>query len=149
VIGRFRGRHRFLSNFFPCIVAYGGIAYPSVEHAYQAAKTLDDDLRRSIASLSTAGEAKAFGSKLRLRPDWEEVKVQVMRELLLQKFEDPQLMGWLLDTGEEELVEGNTWGDTFWGVCGGAGLNHLGRLLMEVRALLRARVQSIGAIVQS
>jgi hypothetical protein len=59
--------------------------------------------------------------------------------LLMQKFtRHPQLARELVGTGDAELVEGNTWGDEFWGVCNGRGSNQLGRLLMEVRALLRS-----------
>ena len=69
-----------------------------------------------------------------LRPDWEEVKVQVMRELLYAKFSEEPLRGMLKATGDQHLEEGNNWGDTFWGVCRGRGENWLGKLLMEVRA---------------
>lgn len=73
-----------------------------------------------------------------MRSDWEEVKLGVMEGLLREKFSDPELRRKLLATGERELVEGNDWGDSFWGVCAGRGKNHLGRLLMKLREELRA-----------
>jgi predicted NAD-dependent protein-ADP-ribosyltransferase YbiA (DUF1768 family) len=88
--------------------------------------------RQLIARLNTPGQAKRAGNNLVLRPDWEEVKIPIMRELLKQKFSNRALMYKLRQT-KGELIEGNNWGDTFWGVCKGQGENHLGRLLMEIR----------------
>ena len=133
MIDAFIKTNRFLSNFYPCKVTYEGITYPTTEHAFQAAKTLDQSLRKTIANLPQPSEAKKEGRNLQLRPDWEKIKVQVMRELLLLKFSDPELKKKLLATGKEELIEGNWWGDTFWGVCKGTGQNMLGKLLMEIR----------------
>ena len=77
---------------------------------------------------------KRFGKTIKLRLDWEEVKVQIMLGLLRQKFKKGSSLGnRLLATGNQKLIEGNTWGDTFWGVCQGKGLNVLGKLLMQVR----------------
>lgn len=137
LITSFSGEHRFLSNFYPSIIPFEGITFATVEHAYQAAKTLDFDARLRIAALATPGEAKKAGRELVLRPGWEAVKVDVMRRLLKRKFRHPELARLLLATGDEPLVEGNHWNDTFWGVCNGVGANHLGRLLMEVRRKLR------------
>lgn len=131
-INSFAGEYRFLSNFYPASVMFEGIIYPSVEHAYQAAKTLDLSQRDQIWSM-TAAKAKRFGRKVTLRPDWDEVKIDIMKELLVDKFQHPHLRDWLRATGTEELTEGNWWGDTFWGVCQGKGENMLGKLLMEVR----------------
>lgn len=128
-----------LSNFYSCSVVMDGSQYPSVEHAYQAAKTLNLESRVPLqaASLSSAG-AKKVGAKLALRADWESVKLQVMESLLRQKFRTDTAPGqFLLNTRDAPLVEGNTWGDTFWGVCKGVGHNHLGRILMEIREHLR------------
>jgi len=112
--------------------------YPSVEHAYQAAKTLDKDRQQYIRNLATPNLAKKAGRKLVLREDWEQVKVPIMRELLREKFsQEPEKLV-LLATGNEELVEGNWWGDQFWGQSPvGVGENWLGRLLMEIRTDLR------------
>ena len=138
----FEGDFRWLSNFFPAPVEVERISFPTVEHAYQAAKTADRTEREKIAALETPGRAKRAGAKLPLREGWEAMKVQVMEELILLKFrENPGLCDQLLATGDCYLEETNTWGDCFWGVCKGAGENHLGRILMRVRALLRAEGQ--------
>lgn len=136
-ITSFRGRYRFLSNFWVVSVIYEGIRYPSVEHAYQAAKTLSKVNRRSIAMAPTAGKAKRLGRSFPLRSDWDNIKLLVMRQLLEAKFKRHELRLQLLATGDAELIEGNTWGDRFWGVCDGWGENWLGRLLMTVREELR------------
>lgn len=137
-IKEFRGEFRFLSNFWDSLLWHDGIQYPTVEHAFQAAKTLDFHRRWEISKLETPGEAKRAGRQVVLRPDWEQVKTMVMLELVLQKFaRHDGLRRRLLATGDAILIEGNTWGDKFWGVCNGEGENHLGRILTEVRARLR------------
>lgn len=138
MIDSFRGRNRFLSNFYPCVLTWEGLVYPTVEHAYQASKTLDPVMRARIRDARTPGEAKHLGRLPVLREDWETVKVPIMKQLLDAKFSDRALAELLVATGEEELVEGNWWHDKFWGQCPvGFGENHLGRLLMEVRDVLR------------
>lgn len=136
-IDSFRGEYRFLSNFYACPIIYEGDLYPSLEHAFQAAKTLDSDERKVVRTQTTAGNAKRAGRRVTKRTEWDNVRVSVMRELLYQKFNNPQLRQRLLNTGDAELVEGNDWGDVFWGVCRGRGENRLGRLLMEVRTAAR------------
>lgn len=136
MINRFFGEYRFLSNFYHCPVKLDGIMYPTVEHAYQAAKCDNIEDRRRILSCITPGEAKLLGKKLVLRHDWDMVKISIMTNLLEQKFGKPLFKEWLLDTGDEELIEGNVWGDIFWGVCNGKGENHLGKLLMQIRTEL-------------
>jgi ribA/ribD-fused uncharacterized protein len=144
-IERFDGEYRFLSNFYRSRVMAGGLMFQSLEHAYQASKTFDLMKRREIAALSSPGEAKRAGKKLLLRSDWESVKLTVMEALLRQKFSFEPLRSRLLDTGSAELVEGNHWGDTFWGICRGTGENHLGRLLMMIRSELQSAKMSSGA----
>lgn len=129
----FSGEYRFLSNFYPAVVQLDGLEFPTVEHAYQAAKTLNLEARALIQSLASPARAKRAGQQVVLRENWEHDKVAVMHDLLTQKFADPDLAQQLLATGQRNLVEGNTWGDTFWGVCDGVGLNWLGKLLMTVR----------------
>ncbi|HDZ27840.1 MAG TPA: NADAR family protein [Candidatus Aminicenantes bacterium] len=137
-ITSFQGEYRWLSNFWPVKVELEGIIYPTVEHAYQASKTWDALEREGIRRCSTPGKAKRLGRSVSLSPDWMEVKLVVMKALVLYKFgNDRSLKAKLLATGETDLIEGNPWGDTFWGVCDGVGENHLGRILMEVRNLLR------------
>lgn len=133
VINSFSGEYEWLSNFYPSRVMGAGMSFPSVEHAYQAYKTFNDNERRRIATL-TAGQAKRAGNKLKLRSDWEEVKEELMYELVLQKFETySKLRRKLLDTKDAILIEGNNWGDRYWGVCNGVGQNKLGEILMRVR----------------
>ena len=136
-IRMFRDDYGFLSNFYPCSVVYEGIRYPSSEHAYQAAKTLKISDRNKIAKLWTATSAKRMGRRIELRKDWQEIRLQIMREIVLAKFQDNEfLKERLLATGQIYLEEGNWWKDTFWGVCQGKGSNHLGKILMEVRETL-------------
>ena len=137
-IESFHGEFRFLSNFWPAAVTYDGIKYPTVEHAFQAAKTLDFAQRWAISKLNAPGQAKRVGRRVSIRPDWEQVKNAVMLELTILKFVNHrELREKLLSTGTKELIEGNTWGDEYWGVCEGKGWNHLGRILMSVRHQLR------------
>ena len=143
MINKFDMKYAFLSNFYWNDVEYEGITYPTNEHMFQAMKTLDTDERRAIARCLTPGQAKRMGRKVALRPDWEDVKIAAMKECLYQKFADDQLADWLLETGNQDLVEGNYWHDQFWGVCycekcaNVEGKNMLGRLLMEIRDELR------------
>lgn len=140
MITKFTGQYKFLSNFFACEVEYEGIAYPSSEHAFQAAKTLDRNERIKIARASSPGMAKTLGRHVSLRRDWEETKDSIMEEILRIKFSNPELKDKLLRTGDSRLVEGNTWGDVYWGVCGNKGKNKLGKLLMKVRESLKCQV---------
>ena len=86
MIKEFQGEYVFLSNFFPCQIEMDGEVYPSVEHAFQAAKTLDLFARSIVCSCSTAGKAKRMGKTLVLREDWEQVKLEIMFRLVLEKF---------------------------------------------------------------
>jgi ribA/ribD-fused uncharacterized protein len=145
-ISRFSGPYRFLSNFYPAPIIWEGIRYPTNEHAFQAAKTLDPQARQDIALAPTAALAKSRGRHVLLRPGWDDtVRYAVMQQLLDIKFSDDLLRQQLLGTGSATLVEGNTWHDMHWGVCtcprhDGMGLNWLGRLLELTRAGLRQHV---------
>jgi len=137
-IDLFKDEYAFLSNFEPVVVFYDGLEFPSVEHAYQAAKTLDIEKRKLIQKASTAGKAKRMGNSLMLRPNWDNDRIGVMATLLLQKFERGSILAQkLLDTGGAILIEGNWWRDFYWGVCDGIGENHLGKLLMVIRDKLK------------
>jgi ribA/ribD-fused uncharacterized protein len=131
----FTGKFRFLSNFYTCKVVFDGIEYPSAEHAYVASKTSDIVQRYAIAEMEHPGEVKKLGRKLKIRSDWEKVKVPVMKAIVQAKFDqNPDLMALLKETRPNELVEGNTWGDRFWGESPlGNGRNELGKILMSVR----------------
>ena len=138
MIKEFQGKYRFLSNFFPSPVMWNNIEYPTVEHAYQAAKTLDVDKREIIRLQPTPGQAKRIGRVIPLREDWNEVKLKIMEYLVKQKFtRHENLKEQLLATGDEKLAEGNSWNDTYWGVCRGVGKNYLGIILMKVREELK------------
>ena len=137
-ITEFRGPYFFLSNFYETPVKYDGLTYPSSEAAFQAAKCLDPKARKIFQTM-TPKQAKQFGKRVSLRPDWEEVKLQVMADILKNKFENKELRAKLLATESANLVEGNYWHDTFWGVdlATGKGQNHLGELLMALRTNLK------------
>lgn len=143
-IASFSGAWSFLSNFYPVVVKLDGEEYPSVEHAYQAAKFLDPKIREKFRMPGLApGQAKNFAKHLQLkglvRPDWKQVNLGVMRDLLVQKFTYSILRRKLVATFGAELVEGNYWHDNFFGDClcdeclSIPGQNYLGRLLMEIR----------------
>lgn len=138
-IAGFTGGYRFLSNFYPATVEMGGVFYPTLEHAYQAAKTALPKEREAIRKAATPALAKRLGKSLTIRPNWEEKKLEFMLILLRRKFKNSstKLGDWLLATGDAYLEETNYWGDTFWGVCRGVGENHLGKILMQVREELR------------
>ena len=134
MISSFRDEYFFLSNFYPVEIKLDGIVYPNAETAFQAQKTLDVEERRKFSMLKNPVQAKRLGRKVKLRDDWEEVKLDIMTEIVSQKFlQHPHLIEMLLQTGDKELVEGNKWGDRFWGVCKGKGDNHLGKILMKIR----------------
>lgn len=134
MINRFTGCYRFLSNFYPALIRYQGWIWPSAEHAYQAMKTFDQDQRKEILHADTPSIAKRIGRHVTMRYNWDKVKLDIMRDIVRAKFEqNPDLMLDLLGTGDEELIEGNHWGDTFWGQCNGVGENWLGKILMEIR----------------
>lgn len=137
VIGRFDGNNVFLSNFY--FHARG----ETVEHRFQAAKTLDPAQQKVILAASGAAQAKVLGRNVDLRPDWEQVKDMIMLELLREKFSIPEMKEKLLATGNAILIEGNTWHDQYWGDCvcqnhqSIPGKNMLGQLLMRVRTELQ------------
>ena len=135
----FKGEYRFLSNFFGCDVRMDGLVYPSAEHAFQAHKTLRRLDRIGFTQGIGPALAKQMGRELKLRPRWEKIKLDIMREVVLHKFAfNQELAGRLADTDNMELWEGNNWGDTFWGVDDQTylGENWLGKILMETRAIL-------------
>lgn len=139
-VNRFRGDYAFLSNFYPAKLCYEGIAYYNAEAAYQAQKCADPAQKMQFAKLY-ADEAKRAARGVSLREDWDRVKLGIMEQIIQAKFEqNPRLAQLLLDTGDMQLVEGNTWHDLFWGVDlkTGVGENRLGRLLMGLRETFKA-----------
>ena len=137
MIDKFEGRYAFLSNFFEAPVKFHGLRFRNNEAAFQSMKTSD---REQFVNLR-ANEAKRLGRKVKLREDWESVKDNIMYEIVVEKFKQNQDLKFkLLDTGDAELVEGNWWNDTYWGVCEGVGENKLGKILMKVREELRNEI---------
>lgn len=156
VIDEFAGVYGFLSNFYPAEIYLDGVRYPTVEHAYQAAKMVPDNslmldgsmsiqdalaiqYRANILYAPTPGLAKRLGKVATLRPDWDEkTRISTMEGFLRQKFASITALSYrLVDTHPAELIEGNWWGDRFWGVYKGKGRNELGKLHMKIRAELR------------
>ena len=143
MIIEFEEKYAFLSNFYPSPFTHDGIEYPTVEHFFQAAKTLDIQERKAIAAAKTPGLAKRMGRSVQLRPDWEKVKAYYMELGLRRKIANKDLAEKLLATGDEELIEGNWWHDNIWGSCmcdkciNIPGRNMLGMLLMDLRKKLR------------
>ena len=142
MIRRFSGEYEFLSNFQFAPVRLDGNFYNHVENAFQAAKTLDPESRKQIRE-STPRKAKQLGQHVKLRPEWESIKVRVMLDLVTQKFTHyDHFYNRLMATDTQELIEGNTWHDNFWGICScgscppsksGPGKNRLGIILMSIR----------------
>ena len=144
MIESFTGRWRFLSNFYPSVIEFQGIKYPTVEHYYVAMKIKTDqqidgknitliDCREMISKMKDPAKVKQLGKVLKLRKDWDKIKLDTMLWGVREKFKDQDLRQLLINTGDYELVEGNNWGDKFWGVYAGVGENHLGKILMKVR----------------
>jgi ribA/ribD-fused uncharacterized protein len=130
-ITHFRDEHAFLSNMYPCTIKMGKYTFKCAEAAFQAAKCPE---RAHEFEALDGPAAKALGRKVNLRPDWANVRIKFMHRILKAKFtQNLDLMKKLIHTKNTYLVEGNTWKDTFWGICNGVGHNHLGRLLMAVR----------------
>lgn len=133
-ITEFKGKNFFLSNFYVVPVVYQGVRFESSEAAFQAAKC--PERMQEFCGL-TPSESKKLGRRAELRPNWDEVKYDVMYQVCKAKFsQNPELAKMLIETGDAELVEGNTWGDRIWGVCKGVGENNLGKILMRVRSEL-------------
>lgn len=153
MINSFVNKNEFLSNFYPSQINYEGITFPTVEHAFQAMKTLNLEQRIAIANASTPGVAKRMGRQVTLRADWENVKDEIMYQCLKLKFADKDLEEALLETFDEYLEEGNSWHDNYWGNCHCEkcknihGKNRLGTLLMKVRDEIRTAKEHTKVLV--
>lgn len=150
----FSGRWAFLSNFYPSEIEYQGIKYKWVESYYVAMKIKNDqyingryvtaaDCREWIAKLESPGLVKKIGKSLKIRSDWDSIKLSTMEWAVRQKFLNETLKEQLLLTGVDEIIESNTWHDTFWGKCicprcGGNGENYLGKILMKIREEIKS-----------
>lgn len=145
-ITAFTGEYHFLSNYCACPVTLDGLTYRSAEAAFQAAKC-NVPIDRAAFCTVPPNVAKAIGRKIKLRKGWEKERDGIMADVIHAKFsQNPALAQALIDTGDAELIEGNTWNDNYWGVCGCArcrsdgtkGLNKLGQILMAERKTLMA-----------
>ena len=135
-ITSFRGKYAFLSNFYAAEVTYDGLTYPTNEAAFQAAKCLNPEERIPFTETKNPVVVKRMGRQVKLRSDWNFVKLGIMEKIVRAKFEEhPDLAEQLVATGDLPIMEGNNWHDTFWGVdaATGRGENHLGEILMKVR----------------
>lgn len=133
----FFGDYRFLSNYHQVPILYDGIMYQSTEAAYQAAKCIDEKDKIEFKFYGP-GKAKREGQKVKMRPDWDQIKDQIMYDINLIKYTtDEDLKYKLLSTGERYLEETNYWQDDYWGVVNGWGENKLGNILMKIRADLK------------
>lgn len=134
MISSFSGDYRWLSNFSLHGFYIRGVWFKTNEHFYQAMKTIDNEEKQEIINCDSPNCAKKFGQKCSIREDWNSIKLDIMKIGIRNKFnQNPIIKQYLIDTGDEELIEGNYWGDKFWGVCNGEGKNWLGKLLMELR----------------
>lgn len=131
----FRGKYNFLSNFYPCHIKYDGIWYKTTEHAYQAAKFDDYHIIEAIKNTDTPNQAKRLAAKNsdKILDDWNKRKTAVMYTILEQKFKNNESLKKKLIEVDEPIVEHNTWGDKFWGVCDGEGDNNLGKILERIK----------------
>ena len=136
MIKSFKDNYRWLSNFEPVKIVYEGIEYSSVEHAYMSAKSDDMEWKSKCADKQIpAKKIKADSKNIILKSDWEEIKINVMRECINQKFSQEPFKTKLDNTGDVLIEEGNWWNDLFWGVDikTGEGENNLGKLIMDKR----------------
>lgn len=135
MINRFRGEYAFLSNFYESPITYNGITFGSSEAAFQAQKCFYEADRELFRNLNPS-EAKKLGRKIHIIPDWEYRKDMIMYRIVLTKFaSNDELRKKLIATGKQDLIEGNTWGDTYWGWDENKreGKNRLGEILKKVR----------------
>ena len=136
--------YRFLSNFHIKEFTYKGKIYQSSEHAYQAFKATNEEDHEFVRMAPTPNESRKRGRYgIKPRPDFDEIKYDLMMEILLEKFKDEELKQMLLSTGDAYLEETNTWHDCYWGVCvcdecqHYKSKNNLGKILMEIRRRLK------------
>lgn len=133
MIDSFKNQHFFLSNFFPCEVKFEGKIYQSSEAVYQVCKCINEKDKNNFINIIGV-EFKKLGRQVEIRSDWNDIKIDKMREILNCKFsQNIHLTQDLIKTKDHELIEGNYWKDYFWGVCNGKGKNILGKLLMQLR----------------
>ena len=140
IIKEFQKEYRFLSNFYPAKITVDNLEYSTTEHYNQTMKFTDPKIQEEIRTASTPKHAKELAQKYKseIREDWHDINFEIMEKALRLKFNIPELQERLIGTKHIRLQEGNYWNDTFWGVDlkTGQGENHLGKLLMKIRAEL-------------
>lgn len=143
MINKFREKYSWLSNFALVKIVYKGVEYASTEHAFMSAKSKDPKWKEFCRIEPLPGIVKTKSRKIKLIDDWENKRIEVMKEVLQLKFNQSPFKENLIATGDEEIQEGNTWGDMFWGVdlITGQGKNMLGKLIMEIRKDLLTKNQ--------
>ena len=139
MIDSFSNQYEFMSNFYNAPIIYDDLTYRNNEAAFQAQKLANEEERKRFCTYSPS-KAKLEGRNCKLREDWEDIKYQVMYNIVKAKFsQNVELKKQLLATGTEELIEGNWWHDNCWGDCfcerckDVKGQNNLGKILMRVR----------------
>jgi ribA/ribD-fused uncharacterized protein len=134
----FFGEYNWLSNFYKCDVFYYELLFPSVEHAYQYAKhnnPVSEDYNHVLTL--TPAQTKQWGKAIPLKKDWNKIKLQIMSQLVLNKFENNiELKNKLIKIKDYYIEETNYWRDTFWGVYNSKGRNNLGKILMNAASFL-------------
>lgn len=164
-ISSFSGKFEFLSNFFArpqkSLISYEVVGedgdptiktvmetFPTLEHAYQASKTVDREKQLEILKTFTPRQAKRLGKGLTVIENWDSKKLHVMERLLEDKFaQHIDLKIKLLTTGNVKLIEGSTH-DDFWGVTQDGGTNHLGRLLTKIRGRIEREDGNIYTVIE-
>jgi len=158
IIDQFDGTdNTFLSNFYPFKIRYCALDFMDTEHAYQWAKPIEGSVTENgelwsekIRLAPTAAQTKKLARQCPIRPDWEQIKFMIMKEVLIKKFRHTPLWDKLDATGNAYLIEGTTWHDNCWGICikkdcekcrNKKGLNRLGLYLMELREILRGNLE--------
>lgn len=130
----FFDEYRYLSNFWYSPFNLYGHFWATNEHFFQAMKASNHDDMLRVNRASSPGEAKRLGREIKIREDWESIKLRVMQVGVRAKFDqNHDLKEKLLSTRGMYLEETNHWGDKYWGVCNGVGQNKLGQILMAYR----------------
>ena len=135
MIKEFKDEYRWLSNFVPAKITLGKRTFASVEHAYQSEKSDDPDWKTYCTLETNPAVVKRQAKNVILRKNWDEMRDHIMIDCLIQKFSQEPYKQLLLDTKNEEIQEGNYWGDDYWGVNlkTGKGQNKLGKIIMRIR----------------
>lgn len=143
IIDRFtkESGYDFLSNFYPSTFRFEGETYPTAEHAYQASKTRDKQIKEIIRKAKGPAEAKKLGQGIQIYEGWHDIRIDIMRCIIKEKFKNPFLRPLLLATDDADLILNNKWNDKFWGVCRGIGENWLGRILMDEREMIKEEMR--------